>query len=378
MTSSTSLHNLSSDIALELKKHLPDNTISASKVKDCISKVLDSNPSELSFLLKLHDKHIEFGTRMPRGIVCTFYNIQENSAELGTFEYSDNKLKLYKKDKINFENEKSTKNLFKSLQKYSNATALNTCWLICPHKNFKDVEKFTADTIKDTPPNTHVKKVRFSFTRDDEVFSTKEEKSPFSFNLKGAVTNEDNALGVVFRTHTPPYLPIQINYFVGNLDNPDLNFLNIEESNIDMSELEIRSQLLTTLNKVKSVPLKKVNLLTLPFKNSSVVFDLLHLGLKHNFEEIKKTYQFSTTFGREKKQPLMPLNRYSELLGHTPDTSGQKYKLFDSDTIFEKDFFEARVGIVKRVDVEIDSFNSCVKNPLQKAIKFKKLLEQVI
>jgi len=364
----TTLHNLSKEIAIKIKDVIPKNTLSVTKISQAISSVFVSNPKELGALLNIHANLSESGLvgNQEKGLVAILYNQRDNYVNLAVYTHSNNSMVLVEgKDiELNLKDNKSLKKEVKLIQRMCDGTGLDIVWLKSEEPSIEKAEEHARKLIKEFPPHLSVVQFSLSFAeyegdRSNSFYTNSDEMHP--------------SLGALIQTHSYPYLPIQINYLTGNLNSSVMATSISSQNLICLSEGKIDN----IYPKQDPLCMIKMNLLTQEFEDSTVLFDLLHQGIKHNWDFVESTYNFNGVFGNKK----IKLDYKTYTSRYTVFTGGKEVKTlpvieFDSNTKFDSNFFVSghRSHTNSLSSKKIENISKSANTLLDKACEFQELL----
>lgn len=349
-------HILCSETAAAIKDSYPTLNIPAQKLAHIICTQLGTNPVELDLLLRLHEKFqpAQFST----GIVGVFYNCRKEKADIALFSYTlDGKVSLLPKHKYDnidlLGNGKTLKKQFKAINKYAIATGRELCWLASDSTTLEAAAEFCQNTIKRSQPRNCIQATKFMFAEEQEPT---EDLIP-KLNLMGNIATVEAQLGIVMVTHCFPYLPLNIDYYVGNVSKKNQINRAIDKSrqplSLGMGKLE-ESWTMNGSQEPASIPLKTRNLFSYPYSKTQILFDILDSSLEHDFENIKASYNYKSkrAFQRNEEQsvPLQALittmKRFKggKLVDFDQMKNPQKYKSLEKGFKFNSDTFSITSG----------------------------------
>ncbi|MCJ8320967.1 MAG: hypothetical protein HRT52_11685 [Colwellia sp.] len=384
--------SFSQAIAAQIKEDCPQINISSNKLSTIIAKEVGSSPAELDLLLRLHNKYLESNCGPGLSLIGVFYNQEENEADIALLKVGKNKIEEIRiEKKVDLTgNDKRTKKIFKLINNYSDTMGFTVGWLNASNAATLDQAKdYCHKVVKKTPPNNCINIETRTFS---ETFKNEKDRDSFNF-IKSKNTAQ---LGIYMVTHSHPYLPLQISYYVGNFQHPDFRniyaiSLNNKPSNIgDFKKLELEGNTFprNSSSDTLSVKLNTMHLFTQSLTKTSVLFDILDVSFNHNFEEIRETYTYNSQaiLGyqnnlNDKKevtsqplQAIVPNEQYSysnvkPLFDYDMDKNPQKYQTLTKGFKFESDFFSVNHNL-SHTPIKIER-KTHAKNILDKALELK-------
>lgn len=369
-----SVSNLLRTLSLNLIEAAPNSGLSFQKVNDILCKTIGSNPRELSFFHKIYVSNAISNRR--KCLIHVIYNVSSTDFNLDTFLYDGNDIELKNNISHKFSEVREIKKLGKQYRKYNLAMGQESFWLRSDKTSSDEVIKELTETVKKSPPFDSVDKFNLSFTTEEK--------------LESHGVSEKYALGVTLVAPTAPYLPIEVSYFVGCLNNPELKrnlfSRNSSYSLLDKSISENEQERLINNSYFHKnnldINLSYKNMLSSMSTKGHFIFDIIHDSLQFDIENVKQSYNFSSYNGEKVEIPFQAI-----YLTHKTYRGGidlteadvmkqhDKYVEISNSTRFSNGYFELskEFGIPLYFSLNNESKSN---NFLEKAIELSSLLEK--
>lgn len=362
-------------ISQAIQEIQPGSTLSYQKIQHAVTEALGISPEELTLYKRLFDFHLASGKYGERFLLNAIYDIHEDSFEVATFSFNGKELLEKKLESYSITDSKKMSKRGKQLRKFSQAMGMEVFWINANGKTKEELIPFILETIRNHPPLHHIAlfDIFFSLPSND--------KSLFSDEFLGI---ESHPLGITLITHTPPYLPMGISYYVGCTNNSELSRIKtppIGKSNYSTIDLRIEGTFpqISTLQEENSIKLDYLNLLTSPQSGEHLVFEIIHSALNYQYERVKSTFTFTPIARRDRvTYPFQALNyshtniHLDNYRKHYPD----KFSELNSDSKFKQGYFQVRSNLATSRAIQI-SASSTATNFIERAEELSELLKSV-
>ncbi len=363
-------------ISQAIQEIQPGSTLSYQKIQHAVTEVLGISPEELTLYKRLFDLHLASGKYGERFLLNAIYDIHEDSFEVATFSFNGKELLEKEFESYSITDSKKMSKRGKQLRKFSQAMGMEVFWINANGKTKKELKQFISETIKSHPPLRHIALFDIFFSLPSNS------NSIFSDGFGGI---KSYPLGITLITHTAPYLPIGIGYYVGCTNNDELSKIKArdfrDKSNYSTIDLRIEDPLpqISTQQEKKSIDFSYLNLLTSPQSGEHLVFEIIHSALKHQYERVKSTFTFTPAVSRNRVTlPFQAMN-YSHTninLDSYRKQSPDKFSELNSDSKFKQGYFQVRRNFSTSKPIQVSAYSPAT-NFIEKAEELSELLKSV-